>query len=338
MLRDLVVDATDRALEATIAGSFSKVGYLARRRLRGWLPPPRLDGRVMMITGASSGIGRAAAVELARLGADVWLIGRDPERLRATAAAAAAASRGVRIESAALDLADERQVGSLAERVVDASARLDGLVHNAGVMLPQYSRASDGTELTVATHILAPFRLTCLLYPLLRRSEAPVIVTVSSGGMYTERFDLARLEMGPHHYRGVVAYARAKRAQVVLASEWATRWGAGGVASYAMHPGWVDTPGLRSGLPSIARLGPLLRTAGEGADTLVWLAADGPRQETSHLGREPRLPEGGIWLDRRRRGEYYLPHTRRSRAERRADGEELWDWGAGRTGVVRLPA
>ena len=100
---------------------------------------------------------------------------------------------------------------------------------------------------------------------------------VSSGGMYTERFDLDRLEMDPEHYDGVRAYARAKRAQVVLAREWSRRWSACGVASYAMHPGWVDTPGLASGLPSFTYLGPLLRRPEEGADTAVWLAAGAAR-------------------------------------------------------------
>ena len=102
-------------------------------------------------------------------------------------------------------------------------------------------------------------------------------MTVSSGGMYTQPFDLDRLEMTPEAYRGTTAYARAKRAQVVLSHEWARRWGADGVASYASHPGWVDTPGLASGLPTFAKLGPLLRTPGEGADTVVWLAAGGAR-------------------------------------------------------------
>ena len=101
--------------------------------------------------------------------------------------------------------------------------------------------ASDGTELTVATAVLAPYRLTWLLAPALQAPGDATIVTVSSGGMYSQRFDLDHLEMGPDTYRGTTAYARAKRAQVVLSHAWARRWGVDGVASYAMHPGWVDT-------------------------------------------------------------------------------------------------
>src|ERR1700734_2832739 len=87
-----------------------------------------------------------------------------------------------------------------------------------------------------------------------------------------------------------------------------------------MHPGWVETPGLASGLPPFTHLGPLLRTPGEGADTAVWLATGG-----GSLPSAPGRP-GGIWLDHHRRSEYYLPWTYRSPADRRRDGEALWEW------------
>ena len=79
----------DTALEASVAGSFSRAGYAARSRLEHWEPPADLSGRVAIVTGASSGIGRAAALELARLGATVWLVGRDPSRTEAAAREAA---------------------------------------------------------------------------------------------------------------------------------------------------------------------------------------------------------------------------------------------------------
>jgi dehydrogenase/reductase SDR family member 12 len=172
--------------------------------------------------------------------------------------------------------------------------------------------------------------MTSLLGPLLRRSGDADIVTVSSGGMYTERFDLGRLEMPPHSYRGTTAYARAKRAQVVLSHEWARRWGADGVASYAVHPGWVDTPGLARGLPSFAKLGPLLRTPAEGADTVVWLAAGSARRQD----QVPPLTEG-FFHDRHRRGEHRLPWTARAVAPE--DGRLLWEWCVSRTGDADTP-
>ena len=97
---------------------------------------------------------------------------------------------------------------------------------------------------------------------------------VASGGMYTEPLDVAALDPEPADYDGTKAYARCKRAQVVLAEEWTRHLLGTGIAVNAMHPGWADTPGLRTALPGFSRIvGPLLRTPEEGADTIVWLAA-----------------------------------------------------------------
>jgi len=320
----------DIALEVSVAGSFSRAGYATRSRLEHWEAPGDLSGRVAIVTGASSGIGRAAALELARLGATVWLVGRDPSRTEAAAREARDLGAGAPVTPVVLDVTDAVAVQGLAARVTAAHERLDVLVHAAGALYPTYRSTPDGGELTVATAVLAPFRLTWLLSPLLRRSGDANIVTVSSGGMYTQGFDLGRLEMPPDHYRGTTAYARAKRAQVVLSHEWARRWGPYGVASYASHPGWVDTPGVASGLPAFARLGPLLRTPAEGADTVVWLAAGAARRP----GVSGPLTEG-FFHDRHRRGEHHLPWTARGRTG--AEGRALWDWCASRTGRPAYP-
>jgi dehydrogenase/reductase SDR family protein 12 len=324
----LFARTVDDILEVTIFGSFSRVGIVARRQLWDWGGPPRVDGRLLVVTGASSGIGRATAIALARLGADLHLMGRDRERLESTRRSALATRGGGRVEITALELVDAAAVCAWATRFCDTTSHLDGLVHCAGALFPDFRTAGDGTELTLATHVVAPFRLSRLLFPLLRQAPSSVIVTLSSGGMYTQPFGLDHLELAAGDYRGVTAYARAKRAQVMLAHEWARRWGDDGLASYAMHPGWVDTPGLTSGLPSFARLGPLLRTAEQGADTAVWLAADGPRRQPAATGSGK--PDG-IWLDRRRRSEYYLPTTYRRPVDRQREGEALWAWCTART-------
>ncbi len=323
--RQALAAGADGLLEATVVGSFSRLGFALRSRMEAWTTPPRLDGKVIVVTGASSGIGRASALALAQLGAGLVLVGRDETRLAAVRRSAIAFHGAGRIVTAPLDLVDSDAVMGFTDRLAASEDHLDGLVHCAGALFGDYRRAADGTELTLATHVLAPFLLTGLLSPLLRRASSSVIVTVSSGGMYTQRFDLARLEVSADGYRGATAYARAKRAQVVLAHEWDRRWGPDGVASYAMHPGWVDTPGLATGLPRFARLGPALRTPGQGADTVTWLAADGPRHDAP-----PPPRTGGIWLDRRRRSEYHLPTTYRTPAQRRGDGEALWQFCARR--------
>lgn len=326
--RSALARAVDALLEATVVGSFSRFGYLVRRSVERWNDPARIAGTVL-VTGASSGIGRAAALALAGLGAEVWALGRDPARTEAVADAIR--SRGGRAKSAVVDIADGPSVDAFVERLHAELDRLDGLVHCAGALLRHHAVSSDGIELTVATHVLGPYRLTLRLAPLLQRGGSATIVTVSSGGMYTERFDLDRLEMPADHYDGVRAYARAKRAQVVLAREWSRRWFRQGIASYAMHPGWVDTPGLAGGLPSFARLGPLLRTPDEGADTAVWLATGAARALVLD-GASTSPAEQGVWHDRHLRGEYYLPWTRPSKGPAE-EGRELWEWCAMRTGL-----
>lgn len=321
--------ALDALLEATVVGSFSRVGYLARRAAEGWDDPPRADGKVVVVTGASSGIGRAVALALGRLGAEVWVLGRDAGRTEGVAEAVR--SGGGRAEASVVDVADGSSAEAFAERYRAVHDRLDGLVHCAGALLGGYEVSGDGFEMTVATHVLGPYRLTWHLAPLLESTGAAAIVTVSSGGVYTERFDIGRLEMGPERYDGVRAYARAKRAQVVLAHEWWRRWSSRGVASYAMHPGWVDTPGLASGLPFF-RLGPLLRRPEEGADTAVWLVTGAARSLDLVEGAALAPTGDGFWHDRHPRGEYYLPWTR-PKVELDVQGRKLWDWCATRTGV-----
>lgn len=320
----------DALLEATIVGSFSRVGYLTRRAVEHWKDPPRVDGTVVVVTGASSGIGRATAVALGRLGAEVWALGRDPGRTESVAKAIR--SEGGRAHAALVDMADGATLVAFGERFGSAHDRLDALVHSAGALLPHYAVSPEGVELTVATQVLGPYQLTWHLAPLLHRAGRSTIVTVSSGGMYTERFDLGRLEMRPAHYSGVRAYARAKRAQVILAREWARRWSTRGVASYAMHPGWADTPGLASGLPSLTHLGSLLRRPEEGADTAVWLATGAARSRQTAEVPTASSVEDGFFLDRRLRGEYYLPWTR-PRDGREEQGRQLWAWCASRTGL-----
>ena len=265
--RHVLAAGADDLLEATVVGSFSRLGFELRSRMEEWTVPRRLDGKVIVVTGASSGIGRAAALALAQLGAGLVLVGRDEARLAATQRAATASPTRAGSSSAPLDLVDPDAVGWFAERLAASrspSRRARPLCRRTVRGLPEGSRRHRVDLGHARSCAISPQRPAL---PPPRRASSSVIVTVSSGGMYTQRFDLAHLEVSADDYRGATAYARAKRAQVVLAHEWARRWGPDGVASYAMHPGWVDTPGLATGLPRFAHLGPLLRTPGQGADT-----------------------------------------------------------------------
>lgn len=320
-LGTLLTRAVDGAMEATVVPSFSRIGYAVRRRTDGWTPLDGydLDGRTVLVTGANSGLGYATAERLAGLGAQVRLLVRSDAKGRDTQARIRAATDNDDVDFLTADLADLASVRSFATRFADEHDGLDVLVHNAGAMFGERRETVEGIETTVAVHVVGPFLLTTLLLPLLQQRAPSRVITVSSGGMYTEKLDVDRLE-SPDDYRPAVAYARAKRAQVVLTDQWARRFGSTGITFHAMHPGWAATPGVERSLPAFNRvMGPLLRDAEQGADTTVWLAA------SPDAGRD----NGRFWLDRRPRSEHKVPFTRADDAEAR----RLWDHVRARAGV-----
>ena len=176
----------DDVLEASVVGSFTKVGYEARRRMFGWQDLDRLhmDGKVVVITGGNSGLGLAAATELAGMGAAVRILVRNAERGEAARRKIAAAGIGdVRVYLA--DLSSLASVRAAAEAIRDGEPRIDVLIHNAGALLPERSTSADGHEATFATMVLGPFLLTKELLPRLRSAPGARVVWISSGGMYT---------------------------------------------------------------------------------------------------------------------------------------------------------
>ena len=310
-------DLADGLIETPIVTSFTRFGFSARKQLENWtsLDDYDMTGRVVVLTGATSGIGRAAATQLARCGATLVVVGRDAGRNRSAVHEITQATGNRNITDIAADMGDHGQVRALAERVLADHDRLDVLVHNAGTLSGSRCLAPDGTEATVASQVVGPFLLTGLLLERLASGAPSRVLTTSSGGMYAAELNPPKLEMSERDYRGAQQYARAKRAQVTLNEMWAERFGHLGIHFHAMHPGWADTPGVDASLPTFAKVvGPLLRTAEQGADTLVWLAADDAAVATN----------GKFWLDRRARPIHKLPNTRRS--DTPAHRADLWRW------------
>jgi NAD(P)-dependent dehydrogenase (short-subunit alcohol dehydrogenase family) len=309
-LRDLV----DDVLEVTIVASFSRVGIAIRRHLYAWHEPPdgALRGRTVLITGPTSGLGRATATAMADLGARVILAGRSEERLARVRDELVAKHGEDRFPLLVVDTGSLASVRAAADQVLATESRLDVLVDNAGAITPERRVTRDAIEVTLATLVVGPFALVSRLLPLLERTPGSQVIAVTSGGMYAQSLPLDDLGYAEGEYDGTRAYARAKRAQTALIREWARRHGRSGVRFNAMHPGWADTPGLAESLPAFHRfMGPLLRTVDEGIDTIVWLAADPAAAAV----------QGRLLLDRRPRPFDRVPATRLSAADR----AQLWD-------------
>jgi retinol dehydrogenase 12 len=233
-----------------------------------------MKGAVCVVTGATSGIGKAAAAALARLGATVVLVGRDRGRTEAAAAEIAPVSASPpRAEVA--DLASLEQVRGLAGRL-GGLERIDVLINNAGLVLGERRITPDGLEHVFALNHLASFLLTNLLLPKLTASAPARVVTVTSDAHSAARLDLSdpNLEHGWDSWR---SYANSKLANILFTRELARRLDGTGVTANCAHPGVVRTgfgrearPLLRLGV-TIAR--PFMASPERGADTIVYLAS-----------------------------------------------------------------
>lgn len=264
--------------------------------------------KVVVITGASDGIGRAAARRLASDGHRVVLVGRSPQKTRALAEELGA-------EHHLVDFADLGSVRALAADVASRHPQIDVLANNAGgVFGAEREVTRDGHEMTFQVNYLAPFLLTQELMPTLLASRATVINTSSLANRLFARFDLDDLE-SERRYRPVRAYGNAKLAQILFTKELERRHGADGLTSTAFHPGAIATNFSADRGSGMARLyrwrlrDLVLSSPEKGAETLVFLAEGDPGAD---------YPTG-----------LYYERSRPARASRKADdvalARELWD-------------
>jgi NAD(P)-dependent dehydrogenase (short-subunit alcohol dehydrogenase family) len=234
--------------------------------------PTAIQGAQVLVTGATAGIGKAAAAELARLGASVTILGRDAPRCLNVAADLSHATGNPRVQGLPCDLSSLAAVRDAAKQFKASHSKLDVLILNAGVFLAKRELSVDGYEKTFATRFLGHFLLTELLLPLLEAAgEARIIVTAASPGGFDVDFENVSLE---NKYSVAKAVTNAMSALVIYAMELSKRYEGKGITANIMHPGFVNTD-LFVDMPWLMRI--FMRIIGippeKGADTLVYLAS-----------------------------------------------------------------
>jgi NAD(P)-dependent dehydrogenase (short-subunit alcohol dehydrogenase family) len=234
-----------------------------------------MDGQVCVVTGASSGIGKAAAIGLARLGATVVLVCRDRGRGEAAQAEVKAAATSGQPVLELADLSSLEQVRDVAGRLSQLP-RIDVLINNAGLVLASRELTSDELEHTFALNHLAPFLLTSLLLPQLEASAPARVITVASTAHRGAMLNTDDLQL-ERRYLPMLAYSNSKLANILFTRELALRLDASKVTANCLHPGTVRThfgdtgaTWLRLGL-AVAR--PFLRSPESGASTVIYLAS-----------------------------------------------------------------
>ncbi|HEY2289484.1 MAG TPA: SDR family oxidoreductase [Thermoanaerobaculia bacterium] len=238
-----------------------------------------MQGKTILITGATNGIGLEAAVELARRGARMFLVGRDPERTEAAVAQVKARGGSSDVSSFLCDFSSQASIRKLAEEVLGKLDRLDVLINNAGAVNKKRELTVDGIEKTFAVNHLGYFLLTNLLLDLLKRSAPARVVTVASIGHRRGTLDFDDLGFERGGYWIMKAYTRSKLANVLFAAELARRLAGTGVTSNSLHPGSVAT-NIWSGAPAWTKpliqilYRPFFLSPEEGGSFIVQLAAD----------------------------------------------------------------
>lgn len=236
-----------------------------------------MNGKTVLITGGTGGIGRATAIGLSALGARVGITGRDRTRAEAAAAAITHASGNPAVDVFVADLSSQEEVRRMAAEVLAAYPRLDVLINNVGGFWAHRHATADGLERTFALNHLAPFLLTSLLLDRLMASAPARIVTVSSGAQSLGTIDFDDL-MGEPAYSGQRAYNQSKLANVLFTYELARRIDGSGVTATVLHPGMTSTAfgaedTARGWGPLIAVMRRFMRTPARGAETSVYLAS-----------------------------------------------------------------
>jgi NAD(P)-dependent dehydrogenase (short-subunit alcohol dehydrogenase family) len=240
-----------------------------------------IEGKTCLITGSTSGIGKQIAIGLAKLKANVVLVGRKKARCEATLEEirrnVSTDSNKNRISYLLADLSSQASIHQLANEFLATHESLDVLVNNAGVFLPKRFTTVDGIEYTFAVNHLAPFLVTNLLFEGIKASSPSRIITTSSVAHRGAHINFDDLQFEKRRYNGLKAYSQSKLANILFTKELSRRSKGSGVTSNCFHPGGVRTNLVQSG-PWYYRLiwaivSPFLVSPWRGADTAIYLAS-----------------------------------------------------------------
>jgi NAD(P)-dependent dehydrogenase (short-subunit alcohol dehydrogenase family) len=199
-----------------------------------------MDGKLCLVTGATAGIGYFTALEIARMGASIVILGRDRTRCESSVKTIQEQSGNPSIEYLVADLSSQTQIRTVAHKFYEQHDHLDVLVNNAGGFFLRRKLSVDGIEMTLAVNHLAYFLLTILLMDALKKSPAARVINVSSGSHYNEHLDFNNLQLRKF-YNPIQAYGRSKLANILFTYELARRLEGTHITSNALTPGMVTT-------------------------------------------------------------------------------------------------
>jgi NAD(P)-dependent dehydrogenase (short-subunit alcohol dehydrogenase family) len=262
-----------------------------------------LDGKTCLITGSTSGIGKEIAIGLAKMKANVVLVGRNKAKCQATLEEiwrnASIDTSKNQVSYLLADLSSQASIHQLAKEFLYSYESLDILVNNAGVFLSRRFDTVDGIEYTFAVNHLAPFLLTNLLFERIKASSPSRIITTSSVAHRGARINFDNLQFEKGRYNGVEAYRQSKLANILFTKELALRLKGSGVTSNCFHPGGVRTNLVQSSSWYYrliwAIIDPFLVSPKKGADTAIYLASSSEVDDISgkyFVNRKPVGPSG----------------------------------------------
>jgi NAD(P)-dependent dehydrogenase (short-subunit alcohol dehydrogenase family) len=276
------------------------------------MPLARMSGKICIVTGANSGIGKETALGLAQMGARVVMVCRNAEKGKAALEDIRLESGSSQVDLLIADMSSQASIRALAEQIQQKYPRIDVLVNNAGGAVPAVTLSADDIEMTLATNHLGPALLTLLLLDLLKASAPSRVVNVSSSqGQRPARLEMNDLQFERRKYGGIAAYRQSKLLLNTFTFELARRLGGTGVTANCLHPGAVATniwSATFIGKLIIAVGKPFMLTSKQGAAVYLYLATSpGVAQisgeffvkskpaKSNPLSRDPKLM-AEVWL------------------------------------------